>query len=150
MEAPSHFPPTHFQQIETDVPEGFHLKILPCCSSPFLSVFRNTKIMCTPPFLSAGAGGGRVEPPPKFSWRGEGIDRYSIFGGGLLGLMGGGWLRESCSFYIKNKLKSAIFNDKKVYKQKCLSVITKNLNRKILNKNLVTFKRWNGVENEKF
>ena len=54
------------------------------------------------------------------------------------------------SFYIKNKLKSEIFNDKKVYKQKCLSVITKNLNRKILNKNLVTFKRWNGVENEKF
>ena len=30
------------------------------------------------------------------------------------------------------------------------SVITKNLNWEILTKNLVTFKRWNGVKNEKF
>ena len=38
---------------------------------------------------------------------------------------------------------------KKVYKQKCFSVITKNLNWEILTKNLVTFKRWDGVKDEK-
>ena len=31
-----------------------------------------------------------------------------------------------------------------------LSVITKNLNWEILTKNLVTFKRWDGVKDEKF
>ena len=31
-----------------------------------------------------------------------------------------------------------------------LSLITKNLNWEILTKNLVTFKRWNGVKDEKF
>ena len=30
------------------------------------------------------------------------------------------------------------------------SVITKNLNREILTKNLVTFQRWDGVKDEKF
>ena len=30
------------------------------------------------------------------------------------------------------------------------SVITNNLNWKILTKNLVAFKRWNGVKDEKF
>ena len=30
------------------------------------------------------------------------------------------------------------------------SVITKNLNWEILTKNLVTFKRWDGVKDEKF
>ena len=44
-----------------------------------------------------------------------------------------------CSFCIKNKLKSEIFNDRKVYKQKCFSVITKNLNWEILTKNLIIF-----------
>ena len=46
-----------------------------------------------------------------------------------------------CNFHIKNKLKSEIFNDKKVYKQKYFSVITKNSNWEILTKNSVTFKR---------
>ena len=31
-----------------------------------------------------------------------------------------------------------------------LRVITKNLNWEILTKNLLTFKRWNGVKGEKF
>ena len=31
-----------------------------------------------------------------------------------------------------------------------LSIITKNSNWEILTKNLVTFKRWNGVKDEKF
>ena len=30
------------------------------------------------------------------------------------------------------------------------SVITKNLNWEILNKNVVTFKRWDGVKDEKY
>ena len=40
-------------------------------------------------------------------------------------------------------------NIKKVYKQKFFSVIFKNLNWKVLTKNLVTFKRWDGVNNNK-
>ena len=56
------------------------------------------------------------------------------------------------SFYIKNKLKSEIFNvyKKKVYEQKCFSVITKNLNWEVLIKNLVTAKRWDAVKDETF
>ena len=50
-------------------------------------------------------------------------------------------MRGECSgfFFIKNKLKSEIFNDKKVYKQNCFSVTTKNSNWKTLTKNSVTF-----------
>ena len=44
-----------------------------------------------------------------------------------------------------------MLNDKKeIYKQKCLSAIAKNLNWQILTKNLVTFKRQDGVKYEKF
>ena len=40
---------------------------------------------------------------------------------------------------------------KKIYKQKMFfSVLTKNLNREILIKNLVTFKRWNGIKDKNF
>ena len=58
---------------------------------------------------------------------------------------------EGCSFYIKNKLKSQVFNNKKslsVYQQKHLSVTTKNLNWGISTKNLVTFKRWDVIKDE--
>ena len=74
-----------------------------------------------PPFLLGNGGEGVVEPPTKFSKRG--------------GLVGSQFLEEGCwkkwgdfflggcSFYIKNKLKSEIFNDyKKVHKQKCFSL----------------------------
>ena len=47
----------------------------------------------------------------------EGLSLLPNIGGVLLG--GGG---EGCKFYIeiiKIKLKSEIFNDKKIYKQKC-------------------------------
>ena len=43
---------------------------------------------------------------------------------------------------MKNKLKFEIFNGKKIYKYKYLSVMTKNLNGEISTNNLVTFKRW--------
>ena len=40
-----------------------------------------------------------------------------------------------------------MLNDKKeIYKQKCLSAIAKNLNWQILTKNLVTFKRQDGLK----
>ena len=61
-------------------------------------------------------------------------------------LEGSGWERVGvhggCSFHIKNKLESEIFNDKKRFISKnVFSVITKNSNWDILSKNLVTFKR---------
>ena len=52
---------------------------------------------------------------------------------------------------MKNKLKSEILNDKKVYKQKWFfSVIITNLNWKVLTKNLFSLKRWDGVTDENF
>ena len=64
-------------------------------------------------------------------------------GGGGVGvnhLLKGCWERGSnlfrgrgCTFYIKNKLRSEIFNDKKsLYTKMSLSVITKNLTLVIL------------------
>ena len=61
-----------------------------------------------------------------------------IFRGGSVGKRGVTFLKGGCNFYIKNKLRSEIFNDKNVCKQKCFS---KNSNWEILTKNLVTFKR---------
>ena len=59
--------------------------------------------------------------------------------------------REGYSFYIKNKLKSEIFNDKESLQTKMFfSVITKDLNWEILTKNLITFKRWQEVKEENF
>ena len=61
------------------------------------------------------------------------------------------FFREVCSFYITNKLKSEIFNDKKsLYTKMFFSIITMNLNWQILTKNWVTFNRWDGVKDEKF
>ena len=62
----------------------------------------------------------------------------------------GGWGGGS-SFYIKSRLKSEIFNDKKKFikKKMFFSVLTKNLNWEILHKNLVTFKRWDEIMDEK-
>ena len=93
-----------------------------------------------PPFCCGGRG---VESPTKISKKGPGKSQF---------LERGCWRRwvtffsqggdgRCCSFYIKNKLKSEILNDKKNYKPKCLSAITKNLNWQILTKNSVTFKR---------
>ena len=38
---------------------------------------------------------------------------------------------------------------KKIYKKMFFSVMTKNLNWEISTKNLVTFKKWDGVKDEK-
>ena len=49
-----------------------------------------------------------------------------------------------------NKLKSEIFNDKKsLYAKIFFFLITKNSSWEILSRNIVTFKRQDGIENEK-
>ena len=57
-------------------------------------------------------GGGEVEPPNKFSKRKKGLTG-GLTEGSCWGRRGVTFFRWDCSFYIKNKLKSAIFNDKK-------------------------------------
>ena len=59
---------------------------------------------------------------------------------------GEGW----CSLYIKNKLSLKYLTTKKVYINKNVFFCHNNLNWKILTKNLVTVKRWDGVKDEKF
>ena len=49
-----------------------------------------------------------------------------------------------CSFYIKSKLKSETFDDKKVSKVKNVFLCPNNLNWEILTKHSFTFKRWDG------
>ena len=112
--------------------------------------------------LSDLRGWHDVHPSSLFYWRGGGWasdqikvggDRISIFRGELLGKrvdfsgMGGG-----CIFYIKNELKSEIFNNKKsLYTVMLFSVITKNLNWEISTTNLVTLvNRWDEVKDENF
>ena len=62
------------------------------------------------------------------------------------------WKCKGFSFYMKNKLNPEIFNEKKKFVKKniFLSLMTKNLNWEILTENLVTFKMWGGVKDEKF
>ena len=83
-----------------------------------------------------------VERPPKFSKK-----------GGLKGLQlleGGCWERGGgCVCAIFN-LKSEILNDKKcLYVKIFFSVITKNSNWGIRTNNLISFKRKDGVKDEK-
>ena len=77
-------------------------------------------IVCTPP-LSAGGGGGGLSLKLNFL-KGGGLDKTSAFRGGLLGKRGMTFFR---GLQLSHK-KSEIFNDKKVYKQKYFSVITKD------------------------
>ena len=62
---------------------------------------------------------------------------------GFAGKKRGDLFLGGCPFYIKNKLKSEVFSDKKsLNKQKFFySVVNKNLNCEYFTKNLVTFKR---------
>ena len=56
----------------------------------------------------------------------EGLDKTSILRGVCWERGGGGvtFCRGVCNPYIKNKLKSEIFNDKNIYKKKFFYVIT--------------------------
>ena len=74
-------------------------------------------IVCTTPFLLGGWTSNQI-----FKKGGAGLT-----GPQLLERVAGkeGWLFSwgwGCNFHIKNKLKSEIFNDKKVYKQKYFSL----------------------------
>ena len=69
-----------------------------------LSEFKGSNIVCAP----FSAGWWWLYLLPK-----EGLGRTSIFRGGLLRKRGLTFFSEVCSFYIKNKLKSGIFIDKK-------------------------------------
>ena len=76
-------------------------------------------------------GGGNFQPNfqkggvlAKISiFRGQVVEKeWMTFSGGNRGRgLGSGWVSN---FYVKNKLNSEIFIDKKVNKQKCISVIT--------------------------
>ena len=61
------------------------------------------------PFLK-GVGGGRFEPPTKFSKRGD-LTRPQLLERGWK--EGGDFFQGGRNFQIKNKLKSEIFNGKK-------------------------------------
>ena len=75
--------------------------------------------MSVHPPLSAEGAEGRVEPPTRFSKKGGGLTGSQF---DILILIGFIFFRRGCSFDIKNKLNSEIFNDKKVYKRKCFSL----------------------------
>ena len=60
------------------------------------------------------------------------------------------FFKKGCSFSIKNKVKSEIFNDKKFINNFFFFVITKNLNWEILTKNLVTLKDDMGLRMKNF
>ena len=73
-------------------------------------------IVCNPPPLSAVCwGGGVLSLRPNFQK--GGLDRISVFRGEVAGKEEVTFSRE-VQFLHKNKLKSKIFNDKKVCKQK--------------------------------
>ena len=88
-----------------------------------------SNIVCTPFPFCYGRGG--LSFWPNFQKGVGGFHRISIFRGGCWER--GGWLflgeGRGCSFYIKNKLKSEIFNKKKSLQTRMFfSVITKNFN----------------------
>ena len=64
----------------------------------------------------------------------------------------GDLFQGDCSFYIKSKLKSEIFNEKKRFMNKKMffSILTKDLKWEVLTKKLLTFKRWDGIKDAKF
>ena len=64
-------------------------------------------------FKGAGGGGG--------GGGGGGREGVSTFGGGWVGKMRVTYLKEGCSFYIKNKLKNLkyLMTNKFINKQKC-------------------------------
>ena len=68
---------------------------------------------------SLAAGKSGIEPPIKFS-KGGGLTGPQLIKWGCWE-RGGAFFMGGCSFYIKNKLKSDIFHDKKKFinKQKC-------------------------------
>ena len=60
---------------------------------------------------------------------------------GVTGKEGRAFFQGGCTFHMKNKLKSEIFNDKKGYKQKYFSLSELRIQTAKLPKNLVNSKR---------
>ena len=93
-----------------DISCNFLITVLISCLSIFK--FKQISQYAPPPSIPHFMLG--VEHPTKFSKMG-GLGRISVFRAGLPGKRG--WLisgrGEGYSFYIKNKLKPEIFNDKK-------------------------------------
>ena len=75
---------------------------------------RITLIVCTLPF-SAERGVG-LEPPIKSSKSGGALTQRLFFEGDCWH-RGCDCFQGGCKFYIKNKLKPEIFNNKKVYEE---------------------------------
>ena len=71
-------------------------------------------IVCIPPICWRG----EVKLPTKFPKMG-GLTGPPVLEG-ITGKESGDLFQEGCNFYLKNKTKSEIFNDKNVYKQKYL------------------------------
>ena len=120
---------------------NFHWAIY-FCSKPSLISKRNIHSVYLSFLLAEG-----VEPPTEFSQRG--------------GFTGSQFLEKCCwesrsdllqgvvVLTQKNKLKSGTLMTKKFINKNISSVITRNINWQILTKNLITFKRSNGVNDEK-
>ena len=73
-------------------------------------------IVCNPPFLQ-----GELSLQPNFQKKGRGLTGPQLLEGGCWERGGVTFFRVGCNFY-KKKLKSEIFNGKKVYKQKYFSL----------------------------
>ena len=73
-------------------------------------------IVCTPVLLGWG-----LSLLPNFE-KGGGVDKISIFRGGMLVKREVIFSGKGCSFYIKNKLKYEVFNDKKSLQTKVFSL----------------------------
>ena len=91
-----------------------------------LGLLKIVTIVCIPPFCWRDGGWG-LSLRPKFQKKGGGLTGSQFLeevGGKEKGdfFQGAGGRAVGCSFFIKNKLKSQVFNDRKVYKQKCFSL----------------------------
>ena len=77
------------------------------------------------------------------------LDRISFLEEGCWERGGVTFSVGGCSIYVKRKLKSEIFNDKKFYKQKNVFLcVLNNWNWEIFTKNLVTFKIFDGINKD--
>ena len=82
------------------------------CSSKVVPEFScKAKFLCTPPPPQFCWGEGEVEPPTKFSKRGD--LKGSQFLNEIAGIEGGDFFQGLLQFLHKKCLKSEIFNDKK-------------------------------------
>ena len=86
------------------------------------SLFRGLALFKEIPFCWGGGGGGLQ---PNFQ-KGGGLTGPQLLEWGCWEKgrwhFSRGWVGGGCNFHIKNKLKSEIFNDKKVYKRKYFSL----------------------------